>query len=381
MSRRIPVGLAYSREFLDLLADNGNNYTVTKQEFGGNKEDGYDLNRIYQPWSLTSSVALVHAVWMTLFANCAFLCVVYLRLHKLESHLVDITLQDEGKVDTHASGTMTQRLLERKIKKHIPHLDSVAWRNGQTAAEGQVARVQIGGDALGTAFLVGPAAVLTNYHVVESILDGEKDAKDVTLQFDYKVSAGGARTPGYEVRLHSTQPILDQSRYAPCEEVNGPPGNPTEDELDYALLQLERAVGMEKFTPDEHSKPRPRGWITLPDTLPTLALSAPLAIVQYPDGGPLKFTFDTDSYEGPTACRTRLRYSTNTEPGSSGSPVFDFQWNIVALHHLGDPAFHDRLSRYNQGIRIDKIKRRILREDASEASLRVNAISFVIPSL
>ena len=32
-----------------------------------------------------------------------------------------------------------------------------------------------------------------------------------------------------------------------------------------------------------------------------------------------------------------LHYRTDTAPGSSGSPVFNDQWEVVALHHSGVP--------------------------------------------
>ena len=32
-----------------------------------------------------------------------------------------------------------------------------------------------------------------------------------------------------------------------------------------------------------------------------------------------------------------LHYQTDTAPGSSGSPVFNDQWEVVALHHSGVP--------------------------------------------
>ena len=45
---------------------------------------------------------------------------------------------------------------------------------------------------------------------------------------------------------------------------------------------------------------------------------------------------------------------TNTSPGSSGSPCFDKGWNLVALHHSGDPA---GVLRHNQGVPIGAIRR------------------------
>jgi hypothetical protein len=45
-----------------------------------------------------------------------------------------------------------------------------------------------------------------------------------------------------------------------------------------------------------------------------------------------------------------LLYRTPTDPGSSGSPVFDQEWNVVGLHSRSNNHY-----RANQGIRIDRI--------------------------
>jgi endonuclease G len=52
-----------------------------------------------------------------------------------------------------------------------------------------------------------------------------------------------------------------------------------------------------------------------------------------------------------------LHYETDTEPGSSGSPVFNDQWEIVALHHAGVPATeHGELGGIvNEGIRVSRL--------------------------
>jgi V8-like Glu-specific endopeptidase len=92
----------------------------------------------------------------------------------------------------------------------------------------------------------------------------------------------------------------------------------------------------------------------------------PLMIAQHPDGKPLKLAVDTESVIGVNANQTRVRYATNTEPGSSGSPVFDFDWNLVALHHLGDPAYNHPPA-YNQGIPINNIRARLAATDKLDA--------------
>lgn len=54
----------------------------------------------------------------------------------------------------------------------------------------------------------------------------------------------------------------------------------------------------------------------------------------------------------------RVQYLTDTMPGSSGSPVFNSDWNVVALHHSGgffaEPGSQDRVLR-NEGININKV--------------------------
>ena len=56
----------------------------------------------------------------------------------------------------------------------------------------------------------------------------------------------------------------------------------------------------------------------------------------------------------------RVQYLTDTLPGSSGSPVFDEQWNVVALHHSGgwlaEPNSASKTTYYrNEGISIDRV--------------------------
>jgi V8-like Glu-specific endopeptidase len=60
---------------------------------------------------------------------------------------------------------------------------------------------------------------------------------------------------------------------------------------------------------------------------------------------------------------TRLHYRSPTEPGSSGSPVFDRQWNLIGLHHAGSLQMLklDGSGVYpaNEGILLSAIKRRL----------------------
>jgi hypothetical protein len=251
--------------------------------------------------------------------------------------------------------------LEKTIKARLPAFDFADWREKMALVEGRVCRVEIDGNAAGTGFLVGPDAILTNYHVVKSILKGNTAAAKVTCRFDYKVLADGSRVEGIAVGLHPTEWRLDASPNSPAEDTRTPDSPPpTSDELDYALVRLARLIGDEPAAPKGGAGSPRRGWLAMPTVAPVFVAKMPLMIAQHPDGKPLKLAVDTESVIGVNANQTRVRYATNTEAGSSGSPVFDFDWNLVALHHLGDPAY-DHPPAYNQGIPINNIRDRLTR--------------------
>ena len=71
----------------------------------------------------------------------------------------------------------------------------------------------------------------------------------------------------------------------------------------------------------------------------------------------MKLAMDTQAVIGRNSNGTRIKYRTNTEPGSSGSPCFTMDWDIVALHHYGDPQWQAPL--FNQGVPIQLIRQRI----------------------
>src|SRR5262249_16681449 len=80
--------------------------------------------------------------------------------------------------------------------------------------------------------------------------------------------------------------------------------------------------------------------------LPEFKANTPLSIVQHPNTASLKLAFDTKALIALNDNKTRIRYRTNTDPGSSGAPVFDGDWRLVALHPSGDRSI---VPKYNQG--------------------------------
>jgi hypothetical protein len=256
---------------------------------------------------------------------------------------------------------------EKTIRDRLPPFDFAVFQEKMSQVEGRVCRVEIGGNAAGTGFLVGPDAVLTNYHVLEDILKGTSAAEKVTCRFDYKVLADGSRVEGTSVGLHATDWKLDFSPYSAAEQTHTPDTPPpSPQELDYTLVRLARRFGEERVNPKGGTEAPKRGWLALGTAAPAFVPRMPLMIAQHPDGKPLKLAVDTESVIGLNPTGTRVRYATNTEAGSSGSPVFDLEWNLVALHHLGDPAYEHPPS-YNQGVPIDLIQKRIAAQGKADA--------------
>jgi V8-like Glu-specific endopeptidase len=57
-----------------------------------------------------------------------------------------------------------------------------------------------------------------------------------------------------------------------------------------------------------------------------------------------------------------LHYRTSTDAGSSGSPVFDAQWDLIGLHHASGthmPRLNKARGTYaaREGVTIDAIRR------------------------
>lgn len=223
--------------------------------------------------------------------------------------------------------------LQRNVRPRLKRVDLRVWLDRVEAVERQVCRVEADGQALGTGFLVGPAVVLTNWHVVEEARGLGKLA-ELACRFDYRRLSNNTLDPGKVIAVGAVvdeRPCSDAERSATPDQ---PP--PRAGELDYALLRLEAAAGAE------------RGFVAMSGA--PVATDDALIIVQHPTGAPAQFAVDTGSVIGLVHAGQRLRYRTNTEGGSSGSPCFNMDMDLVALHHLGDPRLREPL--YNQGIPI-----------------------------
>jgi hypothetical protein len=271
-----------------------------------------------------------------------------------------VTVHTRGTANLAAPMRVTEAGLEKNVKPYLPMIEPALWGEQLLRATGRVCQVEVNNSARGTGFLVGPDTLLTNHHVVRDVIEKSALAPTVRLRFDYRVLANGTRSDGTIVSLHKSDWLIDATPCTAGERNNNPDATvPTIDELDFALLKLERAFGDEPLTAG--SQGSPRGWIAVPKGEPLISIDPPMPvlILQHPQRGPIKLAIDTEAVLQLYENGTRVRYSTNTDPGSSGSPCFDMNWKLIALHHYGDPL-HDK-AQYNQGIPIKMIRDRLKR--------------------
>lgn len=249
--------------------------------------------------------------------------------------------------------------LERTIKKDNPFLDIAAFRTRLGQVETQVCRIEIPtprGMVYGTGFLVGPDVVMTNHHVMDVIISGKVKPDVARFRFDYKRLADSIVSEGAVFTLAADDWLVDDSSPSAVDSKREPkPDVPKPDELDYALIRLAGTPGTKPAGEKADPKAPPRGWIALDGAAPA-APESPLLIVQHPDAAPLKLALDMSGVIGLNGNATRLKYKVNTEGGSSGAPCFNANWELVALHHSGDPNFdRDYKPEYNEGVPIAAI--------------------------
>jgi hypothetical protein len=245
--------------------------------------------------------------------------------------------------------------LEQTIKKEVPFFDPVRFRTRLGEIENQVCRIEIptaAGTVFGTGFLLGPSAVMTNYHVVEPVIRGEVPPSAMVLRFDYKRLANEVVNEGTTLRAADSEWLIDSSPVSPSDLVSaGTGGLPAPDELDYAMVRLKGTPGLDPVGANPTPGSPRRGWVTIRQRPFPFTKNTPLMVMQHPDAAPLKLALDMSGILELNGNQTRVTYTVNTEGGSSGSPCFNTDWELVALHHSGDPNF-DRRDKptCNQGI-------------------------------
>ncbi|HTI61608.1 DNA/RNA non-specific endonuclease [Mucilaginibacter sp.] len=157
-----------------------------------------------------------------------------------------------------------------------------------------------------TGFVVAENVVLTNWHVFQTIVD----VADSEMQFFYELNTSGDPTNPVSFKFRS-----DLFYYA-------------NKDLDYCFVAINSMDISGKINIKDI------GYIFLDPTLGKIAGDGEaLNIIHHPDGDYMQLSIRENLFKGLTS--TSVWYETDTAPGSSGSPVFNDQWQVVALHHMG----------------------------------------------
>lgn len=179
----------------------------------------------------------------------------------------------------------------------------------------------------GTGFLVGTNLLMTNNHVIDS----PEQADRMLAEFNYQTDTNGEPLPvaryQFDSQIFFTNPQLDYTVIG----LRAPEGDVPP--LPYwGVLKLNPNADP---IPDEH-----------------------VVIVQHPGGAPKQIALTSNQVI--QAWEYRLFYTTDTMPGSSGSPVFNQKWEVIALHHAGgDQQVNEQGDRrfVNEGILLSWIKK------------------------
>lgn len=161
----------------------------------------------------------------------------------------------------------------------------------------------------GTGFMVAKNILLTNHHVLNSSNVASRALIDFGFEVPISDLATGALEPkGPSARCYK----LDPSKLF----ITSPVAN---GGLDYTFVWIE-----DEAEPAVGSIPMARSAFSV-------AEGERAFIVHHPEGRGRRISLDENDVLRITT--GVVRYSTDTMPGSSGSPVFDRQGRLIALHH------------------------------------------------
>lgn len=190
----------------------------------------------------------------------------------------------------------------------ILHIDFLA--RGMMAARSVARLVYAGGLIHGTGFLVAPDALMTNNHVIPDPTDAHKTVAEFEM-FD----AAGARL---EIR---------QCELAP-------------ERFWFTSKALDITVVALGDTPEARACTAGLGWHPMVGLQGKIVIGESINIIQHPGGRAKSVVLHNSNLlhlENGGDLDPFMWYSSDTERGSSGAPVFNNRWEVVGVHHRSVP--------------------------------------------
>ena len=164
----------------------------------------------------------------------------------------------------------------------------------------------------GTGVLIAPDLVLTNYHVLSKQVIQERSllaekAKTLVFEFDFVSRETDIPIAPETFAIAAAEPIVSCS----------PPA-----QLDYVLLRVEPKIIRLDIKP-----------VPIRSTARPLSDNEGLNVLQHPEGNVMQASLSASGVVQVHAGQGRVWYVNRTQGGSSGSPCFNNDWDLVALHH------------------------------------------------
>ncbi|SMF74985.1 endonuclease G [Xaviernesmea oryzae] len=206
--------------------------------------------------------------------------------------------------------------IERKMGATLDFVDVVPSDTARKAGRSVARIAAFGGsdielEGFATGFIVAPGLLMTNWHVFPS----EADCRNCAANFLYeKTERGLERGIVFEI---------DADRFYV-----------TDQKLDFAIVAVKpRAITGEALAD--------LGQNTLIEATPKILKGDPVNIIQHPEGGPKQYAISQNRLVDILDAEGFLHYETDTLEGSSGSPAFSENWELVALHHASIPQMRN----------------------------------------
>ncbi len=207
-------------------------------------------------------------------------------------------------------------------------------------AANPVCRIEIRdriGKVLGhaTGFLVSPSLLLTNNHVLENY----NTAQFSVAQFNYEVDLNLKERPMKSFRFTPERFFI------------------TDQKLDFTLVAIEEVSS-------DGTKISDFGFLPLLPQTGKGLVGECVSIIQHPLGAPKAVAIRENQIMD--VFDDYMHYTTDTMPGSSGSPVYNDEWIVISLHHAGVPDPKNRTEFIaNEGIRISSIIQFVVEQGAN----------------
>ncbi len=143
----------------------------------------------------------------------------------------------------------------------------------------------------------------------------------------------------------------------------------TDQKLDFTLVAIEEVSA-------DGTKVSDFGFLPLIPQSGKGLVGEYVSIIQHPSGAPKAVAIRENQIVD--VFDDYIHYSTDTMPGSSGSPVYNDEWIVISLHHAGVPNPKNRNEFIaNEGIRISSIIQFVVEQGANlsdEQKLLLNDI-------